>query len=141
MLAVAHGIAVMAGASIPFGAMAATEVSDLFPDVKDVRTQEIHKAKTEADWPFIAENGILACVKVLNKPAVYFVPEKTPPATRAFALDTDLFGMSMINLGMTDVLKPYGSLEELVVRITPFITMGRQLCAQPPGTNISGSEL
>ncbi|NTF88406.1 hypothetical protein G6L46_14845 [Agrobacterium rhizogenes] len=129
-----------AGLSLSAGTIV-TEVSDLFPEAEDFRMQVIHKAKDEAEWPFVAESGTLICAKVLNKPAVYFVPEQKPKATRAFVLDTDLLGMSMINLGMTDVLKPYGSLEELVVRITPFITMGRQLCAQPPGTNISGSEL
>ncbi|MDK4738083.1 MULTISPECIES: hypothetical protein [unclassified Rhizobium] len=103
--------------------------------------QVIHKAKAEAEWPFVAESGVLACVKVLKKPAVYFVPEQTPEATRAFAIDTDLLGMSLVNLGMTNVLKPYGSLEALVKRITPFVTMGRQLCAQPPGTSLTGSEL
>ena len=133
MLAAAFGMAVVTGVLLP--------VSDLFPEARDVRTQMIHKAQNETDWPFAADSGILTCLKVLNEPAVYFVPETTPPATRAFALDTDLLGMSMINLGMTNVLKPYGSLEELLKRNTPFIAMGRRLCAQPPGTNISGSEL
>lgn len=118
-----------------------TEVSDLFPGAGDFRMQVIHKAKDEAEWPFVAESGTLICAKVLNQPAVYFVPEQKPEATRAFVLDIDLFGMSLVNMGMTNVLKPYGSLEALLKRITPFVTMGRQLCAQPPGTNISGSEL
>jgi len=136
----AVGIVLAAGFSLPAGTIV-TKVSDLFPGAGDVRMQVIHKAQDEADWPFVAESGVLACVKVLNKPAVYFVPEQTPAATRAFEVDTDLLGMSLINLGMTDVLKPYGSLEALLKRITPFVTMGRQLCAQPPGTSLSGSEL
>ncbi|QND50306.1 hypothetical protein HB780_21935 [Rhizobium lusitanum] len=129
-----------AGLSLPAGTIV-TGVSDLFPGAGDFRMQVIHKAKDEAEWPFVAESGTLICAKVLNKPAVYFVPEQKPEATRAFVLDIDLFGMSLVNMGMTNVLKPYGSLEALLKRITPFVTMGRQLCEQPPGTNIPGSEL
>ncbi|MFK0161888.1 hypothetical protein [Rhizobium sp. NPDC090279] len=136
----AVGIVLAAGFSLPAGVIA-TEVNDLVPGVKDFRMQVIHKAKDEVDWPFVAESGVLACAKVLNKPAVYFVPDQKPEATRAFVLDTDLFGMSLVNIGMTNVLKPYGSLEALLKRITPFVTMGRRLCAQPPGTSLSGSEL
>ncbi|MFJ6324989.1 MULTISPECIES: hypothetical protein [unclassified Rhizobium] len=136
----AVGIVLTVGLSLPAGAVV-TEVNDLFPGAEDVRMQVIHKAKDEADWPFTAESGVLACVKVLKKPTVYFVPEQTPEAKRAFAIDTDLLGMSLVNLGMTNVLKPYGSLETLLKRITPFVTMGRRLCAQPPGTSLSGTEL
>ncbi|MBN8949556.1 MAG: hypothetical protein J0H90_03290 [Rhizobium tropici] len=125
---------------MPVGAIVA-EVSDLIPGVKDFRMQLIHKAKDEADWPFVAESGTLLCAKVFNKPAVYFVPKQVPEATRAFLLDTDLLGMSLVNIGMTNVLEPYGSLEALLTRITPFVTMGRRLCAQPPGTSLTGSEL
>lgn len=136
----AVGIVLAAGLSLPIGTTA-TEVSDLIPGAEDFRMQVIHKAKDEADWPFVAESGVLACAKVLNKPAVYFVPDQKPEATRAFVLDTDLLGMSLVNIGMTNVLKPYGSLEVLLKRITPFVTMGRRLCAQPPGTSLTGSEL
>jgi len=136
----AVGIVFAAGLSLPAGAVA-TEVSDLFPEGGDFRMQVIHKAKDEAEWPFVADGGTLICAKVLNKPGVFFVPERKPEATRAFVLDTDLFAMGMVNMGMTDVLKPYGSLEALLKRITPFVIMGRRLCAQPPGTSLSGSEL
>jgi len=136
----AVGIVLAAGIFLPAGAIAA-EVNDLIPGGQDFRMQVIHKAKDEADWPFVAESGTLLCAKVLNKPAVYFVPKQTPEATRAFLLDTDLLGMSLVNIGMTNVLEPYGSLETLLKRITPFVTMGRRLCAQPPGTSLSGSEL
>ena len=136
----AVGIVLAAGLSLSAGTIV-TEVNDLLPGVKDFRMQVIHKAQNETEWPFVAESGTLLCAKVLNKPVVYFVPEQKPEATRAFALDTDLFGMSMANLGMTYVLKPYGSLEALLKRITPFVIMGRRLCAQPPGTSLSGSEL
>ena len=139
MLAVV-GIVLASGLSLPAGTIA-TEVNDLIPGVEDFRMQVVHKARGEAEWPFEAESGTLICAKVLNKPAVYFVPKQMPEATKAFLLDTDLLGMSLVNLGMTNVLKPYGSLEALLKRITPFVTMGRRLCAQPPGTSLSGSEL
>jgi hypothetical protein len=136
----AVGIVLVAGLSLPAGTIA-TEADDLLPGVKDFRMQVIHKAQNETDWPFVAESGTLLCAKVLNQPTVYFVPKQTPEVPRAFALDTDLLSMSMVNLGMTNVLKSYGSLEALLKRITPFVTMGRRLCAQPPGTSLSGSEL
>ncbi|WP_412064086.1 hypothetical protein [Rhizobium sp. SYY.PMSO] len=136
----AVGIVLAAGLSLPAGTIA-TAVNDLIPGAGDFRMQVIHKARGEAGWPFAAESGTLICAKVLNKPAVYFVPKQTPEATRAFLLDTDLLGMSLVNIGMTRVLEPYGSLEALLKRITPFVTMGRRLCAQPPGTSLSGSEL
>ncbi|MGZ9722341.1 MULTISPECIES: hypothetical protein [Rhizobium] len=136
----AVGIVLAAGLLLPAGAIV-TEVNDLFPGAEDFRMQVIHKAKDEVEWPFVAESGTLICAKVLNKPGVFFVPEQKPEATRAFVLDTDLFAMGLVNLGMTNVLKPYGSLEALLKRITPFVTMGRRLCAQPPGTSLSGSEL
>nr|WP_246665297.1 hypothetical protein [Rhizobium tropici] len=136
----AVGIVLAVGLSLPAGTIV-TAVNDLVPGAKDFRMQVIHKAKDEAEWPFVAESGVLACAKVLNKPAVYFLPEQKPEATRAFVLDTDLLGMSLVNMGMTDVLKPYGSLEALLKRITPFVIMGRRLCAQPPGTSLTGSEL
>ncbi|NLR99582.1 hypothetical protein HGP17_22405 [Rhizobium sp. P38BS-XIX] len=129
-----------AGLSLPAETVV-TEINDLFPGAEDFRMQVIHKAKDEAEWPFEADSGTLICAKVLNKPAVYFVPEQKPEATRAFVLDTDLLAMAMVNMGMSNVLKPYGSLEALLTRITPFVTMGRRLCTQPPGTNLSGSEL
>ena len=136
----AVGIVLAAGLSLPARTVA-TEVNDLFPEGEDFRMQVIHKAKDEAEWPFVADSGTLICAKVLKQPGVFFVPEQKPEATRAFVLDTDLFAMGMVNMGMTDVLKPYGSLEALLKRITPFVIMGRRLCAQPPGTSLSGSEL
>jgi hypothetical protein len=73
----AVGIALAAGLSLPAEAFV-TEVNDLFPGAGDFRMQVIHKAKDEAEWPFVAESGTLICARVLNKPGVFFVPEQKP---------------------------------------------------------------
>jgi hypothetical protein len=132
MLAAAFAMAMTAGTPIP--------VSDFFPQPEEVRLLEIHKAQGEATWPFVAESGTLTCVKVMGKRMVSFIPNTTPAATRAFAMDEDLLGMSVANFGDTGVLKPLGSLEDMVKVISPFIVMGRRLCDQPPGI-VKGSEL
>jgi hypothetical protein len=68
------------------------------------------------------------------------MPEETDSA-RAFNLDVDIFSMSMVNLGMTNILAPYDDTTQLIHRIAPFVTMGQRLCDQDPGTFVTGPEL
>lgn len=125
------------------GLLAASGISpagDLIPEAGDFRLQEIRKAAGEVDWPFAAESGMLACTKVLGEPAVYFIPEDGD-FDRAFHIDVNIMAMSLINLGVTDVLAPYDSPEQLLERLVPFVTMGQRLCDQEPGTVAPASEL
>jgi hypothetical protein len=114
--------------------------SDVFPEPDDFRFQTIRKATGEKNWPFIAESGMLGCAKVLGEPTVYFVPDEADLA-RAFLIDINLFAMSITNLGVPDVLAPYGDSAELLYRLVPFVTMGQRLCDQDPGTLVTGPEL
>jgi hypothetical protein len=123
----------ISGAAMPAG--------DVFPGVGDFRLQKIHRAAGESEWPFVAESGTLLCAMILRKPAVYFVPEVSGTPGRAFAIDNDITMMAFANIGMTDVLEPYDNFEQLLKRLIPYVTMGKRLCNQPPGTNVSGSEL
>ncbi|MGM5056882.1 hypothetical protein ACVMIX_000181 [Rhizobium leguminosarum] len=120
------------------GAMPA---GDVFPGAEDFRLQKIHRAAGESEWPFVAESGTLLCAMILRKPAVYFVPEVGGTPGRAFVIDNDIAKMAFANIGMTDVLEPYDNFEQLLKRLIPYVTMGKRLCNQPPGTNVSGSEL
>ncbi|MBA1344752.1 MULTISPECIES: hypothetical protein [Rhizobium] len=123
----------ISGAAMPAG--------DVFPGVGDFRLQKIHRAAGESEWPFVAESGTLLCAMVLRQPAVYFVPEVAGTPGRAFVIDNDITMMAFANIGMTGVLEPYDNFEQLLKRLVPYVTMGKRLCNQPPGTNVSGSEL
>lgn len=129
--------ALVAGLLMTAGAMPA---GDFIPEAGDFRFQQIRKAAGEREWPFVAASGMLACTKVMGSRAVYFVPDETDLG-RAFALDVNLFAMSMVNLGMTDILAPYDDAEQLIQRIAPFVTMGQRLCDQEPGKLVTGPEL
>ena len=39
------------------------------------------------------------------------------------------------------IQRAYDNFEQLLKRLIPYVTMGKRLCNQPPGTNVSGSEL
>ncbi|NKK43730.1 hypothetical protein [Rhizobium leguminosarum] len=120
---------------------AAMPAGDVFPGAEDFRLQKIHRAAGESEWAFVAESGTLLCALILRKPAVYFVPEVGGTPGRAFVIDNDIAKMAFANIGMTDVLEPYDNFEQLLKRLIPYVTMGKRLCNQPPGTNVSGSEL
>ncbi|MCT7667032.1 hypothetical protein [Shinella kummerowiae] len=131
-----HG-ALVAGLLMTAGVVPAGE---MIPGPGDFRFQTIHKAAGEKEWPFVAESGMLSCIKMFGQRAVYFMPEETDSA-RAFNLDVDIFSMSMVNLGMTNILAPYDDTTQLIHRIAPFVTMGQRLCDQDPGTFVTGPEL
>jgi hypothetical protein len=120
---------------------AAMPAGDVLPGVGDFRLQKIRRVAGESEWPFVAESGMLLCAMILRQPAVYFVPEIGETLGRAFVIDNDIAKMAFANIGMTGVLEPYDNFEQLLKRLIPYVTMGKRLCNQPPGTNVSGSEL
>ena len=129
--------ALVAGLLMTAGAL---PVGDVFPEPDDFRFQTIRKAASEKNWPFIAESGMLGCAKVLGVPSVFFVPYEMD-LTRSFHIDVNLFAMSIINIGVPDVLAPYDDTAQLLHRLVPFVTMGQRLCDQEPGTLVTGPEL
>jgi hypothetical protein len=132
----------MNGALLAGFLMTATVVptGEMIPGPGDFRFQKIQKAAHEKEWPFVAHSGMLSCIKMFGQRAVYFTPDETD-VVRAFNLDVDIFSMSMVNLGMTNILAPYDDTKQLIYRIAPFVTMGQRLCDQDPGTFVTGPEL
>jgi hypothetical protein len=129
--------ALVAGLLLTAGILPA---GDVIPEAGDFRFQQIRKAAGEKEWPFVAKSGMLGCAKVFGGRAVYFVPDDAD-LSRAFNIDVNIFAMSVVNLGMTDILAPYDNAEHLVQRIAPFVTMGQRLCDQEPGTFVTDPEL
>ena len=129
--------ALVAGLLMTAGVM---PVGSIIPEPDDFRFQSIRKAAGEQNWPFVAESGMLSCVRVFGDRVVYFIPDE-PAASRPYNIDIDLMSMSMVNLGRTNVLAPYDDFGQLVRRLASFVTMGRRLCDQDPGTVVTGPEL
>ncbi len=74
--------------------------ADLFPRgegcAHDGDPQGAGPRRIGRSWPITA---ILTCVRALNEPVVYFVPNTTPPAARAYLLDTDLLASEHAQFG------------------------------------------
>ncbi len=123
-------------------ATAPVQVNRLVPEVEDFRMQTIRKAQGEADWPFVANKGILLCAPVIGDKAVYFVAEKEGGGQEEpVVLNINPMTMAIINLGKTKVFRDFTSVDELMGRLYPYITMGKRLCDQPAGTVVPESSL
>jgi hypothetical protein len=113
----------------------------LEPGIDEFRVQPIQKIEAEGGWPFVATSGKLVCVPFWDDKLVYFVPDGREDLDRGFALNANIFAMWGSNIGLTDVLLPYKTPEELITRIAPFVAMGHMLCKQNKGPMIPGGEL
>lgn len=123
-------------------ATAPLPVSTLVPEADDFRVQAIAKAQGEADWPFVANKGMLLCAPVIGDKAVYFVAEKEDGGQEApVVLNINPMTMAVVNLGKTKVFRAFSSVDELMNRLYPYITMGKRLCDQPAGTVVPESSL
>ncbi|KIQ03070.1 hypothetical protein RU07_10965 [Agrobacterium tumefaciens] len=123
-------------------ATAPLPVSTLVPEVQDFRGQAIAKAQGEENWPFVADKGMLLCAPVIGDKAVYFVAEKEDGGQEApVVLDINPMTMAVVNLGKTKVFRAFSSVDELMSRLYPYITMGKRLCDQPAGTIVPESSL
>ena len=123
-------------------ATAPLPVSTLVPEADDFRVQAIAKAQGEADWPFVADKGMLLCAPVIGDKAVYFVAEKEDGGQEApVVLNINPMTMAVVNLGKTKVFRAFSSVDELMNRLYPYITMGKRLCDQPAGTVVPESSL
>lgn len=133
----------MIGALLAAGLMAqpAVPVSDFFPRTEDVRLQKIHRVEGEKDWPFVADDGELACVMSMGRPVVMFIPATSHGGHRPYVLDFNVFNMVMFNIGMTDVLRHVDKPEDIIPRIARFVIQGQMLCKYNDGQVVPGSEL
>ncbi len=123
-------------------ATAPLQVSKLVPEVGDFRMQTIRKARGETGWPFAANEGILLCAPVIGDKAVYFVAEKEDGGQEEpVVLNINPMMMAVVNLGKTKVFRDFTTVDELMNRLYPYITMGKRLCDQPAGTIVPESSL
>ncbi len=135
-------IGLAAAISASTGGEEPVAANDIFPGVDDFRMQTITRTKNEADWPFVPTKGLLLCAKILRQPAVYFVGEdQDGEQMEPFVISTDMVEVAIANIGTTGVLRPYDGFEQLLKRLVPYVSMGRRLCDQPPGTNLPDSAL
>lgn len=123
-------------------ATAPLPVSTLVPEAQDFRVQAIAKAQGEENWPFVADKGMLLCAPVIGDKAVYFVAEKEDGGQEApVVLNINPMTMAVVNLGKTKVFRAFSTVDELMNRLYPYITMGKRLCDQPAGTVVPESSL
>ncbi len=119
-----------------------TQVNRLVLEENDFRMQTIRKAQGEVNWPFVANKGVLLCAPVIGDKAVYFVADKKDGGQEEpVVLNINPMMMAVINLGKTRVFRAFTSVDELMNRLYPYITMGKRLCDQPAGTIVPESSL
>lgn len=121
------------------------------PHESEVRLQVIRKQDREATWPFAAETGYLTCVYALGQKIVGFTPgvealefdgdDKTDDDPPLMFLSTNPVDLLVARMTQGALLAPMDGLEEMVRRIAPFVEMGKALCDQPQGAELSGGEL
>ncbi|WHA41609.1 hypothetical protein [Agrobacterium larrymoorei] len=123
-------------------ATAPTQVNKLVLEEKDFRMQTIRKAQGEVNWPFVASEGILLCAPVIGDKAVYFVGTKEDGGQEEpIILSVNPMMMSIINMGKARIFRDFTTIDELMGRLYPYITMGKRLCDQPAGTVVPESSL
>jgi hypothetical protein len=109
--------------------------------VGDFKFYTIRKAEGEKDWPFVDNEGRLACVTSLGQTLVYFFPTSAGKQKGEVVLDVNPISVVTQYIGRKDVFLPAKSPEELIKRIAPFVAMGQMLCKQNKGPVVPGSEL
>ena len=117
-----------------------------FPTSEDAfRIQRIDRTKGEKDWPFSIDSGYLMCVWLMGERTVYFAErlddddgDETP---RAVVVSTNPLDLALANIGANDLFVPFDGFEAMIVRLAPFVGLGRRLCDQPRGSDIGPGEL
>ena len=119
---------------------------DLFhlPTADAFRTQRIDRATNEREWPFSVDSGYLACVWLLGQRTVYFaerLEDEDEAEPRVVVVSNNPLDLAFVNIGSNDLFAPFDGLGELIVRVSPFVSLGRRLCDQPRGSDIGPGEL
>ncbi len=117
-----------------------------FPTTQDAwRLQHIQRTGNEREWPFAAGSGYLMCVWIFGERVVYFAEppqgEDAEEFDRVVVVSTNPFDLMMVNAGKNDAFAPFDQIEQLVLRLGPFVDLGRRLCNQPRGAEIGPGEL
>lgn len=111
----------------------------------DFRIQRIDRTGGEKDWPFSVDGGYLMCVWLMGERTVYFADrlreEDEDETPRVVVVSTNPFDLAFVNIGANDLFRPVDGLEQLIVRVAPYASLGRRLCDQPRGSDIGPGEL
>ena len=132
-------------------AAGATPVVEPMPGFLDVAMQVITREEHQDRWPFAADAGTLACVYAIGNEVIIFMPdpklaENADAALDDFADDKALLvTANPITLyAIADkggYLKPGLTIEDKIIQLGPFVTMGKTLCKQIKRTENGPSEL
>lgn len=117
-----------------------------FPTSEDAfRVQRIDRTDRERDWPFSVDSGYLMCVWLMGERTVYFVDrlrdDEEHELPRVVVVSTNPLDLVFVNMGAKDLFAPVDSIEQLIVRVAAFASLGRRLCDQPRGSDIGPGEL
>ena len=141
--------ALEAGFLIPASGIGANERGLFhFPMSGDAyRIQRIDRTDREKDWPFSVDSGYLICVWLMGERTVYFADrldaeddhgDGTP---RVVVVSTNPLDLALVNIGSNGLFVPFDGFEAMIVRLGPFVSLGKRLCHQPRGSDIGPGEL
>ena len=109
------------------------------------RIQRIDRTGREKDWPFSVDSGYLMCVWLMGERTVYFAErlgdEDGDETPRAVVVSTNPLDLALANIGANGLFVPFDGFEAMIVRLAPFVGLGRRLCDQPRGSDIGPGEL
>ncbi len=121
-------------------AAGATPVVEPMPGFLDVEMQVIARQDHEGRWPFAADAGTLACVRALGDEVVIFLSDPKLAGDPDAVLDDFVDDKSMLVttnpitlyaiVNKSGLLKPDLSIEDKIMQLGPFVTMGKTLCKQ-----------
>lgn len=118
------------------------------PSEEDVRLQPITKADNETDWPFTVDAGQIACVWSGGQKVAMFLEQRPDTlddhedfTPRSVMLSVNPFELTVLNMGHGGLLARADSVEALIKRIGPYVTVARRLCDQPRGARVGHGEL
>lgn len=143
----------IAAAILPLCATA-SQASDFFPEAYDVRMQKIEQQGGEAEWPFLANNGTLMCMRVFGMKQVIFLSghEEYDSDEYTDSVIGEKIAQRMVQVTVDPIqlfadfngkknLDPTMTIEEKIRRMAPYVALGKKLCDQPKGTILGPSEL
>lgn len=116
-----------------------------FPGADSFRTQRVDRTGNEREWPFSVDSGYLLCAWLMGQRTVYFAErledEEEEATPRVVIVSSDPLDLAFVNIGSNDLFAPFDGIEQLIVRVAPFVSLGRRLCDQPRGSDIGPGEL
>ncbi|MHB2263842.1 hypothetical protein [Aliihoeflea sp. PC F10.4] len=109
-----------------------------FGGPEDVRLQAISRSGDERSWPFTVDHGSLACTWSAGQKVVIFIPDEEEGMV---FVSTNPMDAVFLNMANRHLVAETETVEDLIVRMGPFESLGRRLCDQPRGTHVGPGEL